>query len=149
MENCKTTSTPINPKEKLSKDDETDKVNQGNLRSFIGCLMYLTATWPDILFVVSLLSRFMHCATEMHLRAAKRIIRYIKGTAEYGVKFKKCENFKCYEFSDSNWAGSINDMKSTSGYCFSLGSWIFSWCSKHQEIVAQSTAEAKFIAPMH
>lgn len=67
MGNCKATSTPMNPKEKLSKEDETDKIVEGNFRSLIKCLMYLTATRLDILFVVRLLSRFLNCATEMHL----------------------------------------------------------------------------------
>ncbi|KAF3626284.1 putative hexokinase-3 [Capsicum annuum] len=92
MENCKAISTPMNPKEKLSKEDGTDKVDEGNFRSLIGCLMYLTATRPDILFVVSLLSRFMHCATEMHLQAAKRIIRYIKVMAAELVRTAKVES---------------------------------------------------------
>ena len=68
----------------------------------IGCLMYLTATRPDILFAVSFLSCFMHCASEMHLRATKRILRYIKGTVDYGVKFEKCQEFKLHGFSDSD-----------------------------------------------
>jgi transposase InsO family protein len=87
MEECKTVSTPMNQKENLSKEDGFDKVDEGYYRSLIGCLMYLTATRPDILFAVSILSRFMHCASEMHLKAAKRILRYIKGTIDYGVKF--------------------------------------------------------------
>ena len=53
---------------------------------------------------------------------------------------------KLFGYSDSDWGGSLDDMKSTSGYCFSLGLGIFSWCSKKQDIVAQSTAEAKFVA---
>ncbi|XP_049358686.1 uncharacterized mitochondrial protein AtMg00810-like [Solanum verrucosum] len=73
MENCKTTSTPMNPKEKLSKEDGTNKIDEGKFRSLIRCLMYLTATRSDILFVVSLLLRFMHSATEMHLRAEKEL----------------------------------------------------------------------------
>lgn len=104
--------------------------------------MYLIATRPDILFVVSLLSRFMHCASEMHLRAAKRILRYIKGIVDYGVKFEKCKELMLHGFSDSDWVGSNDDMKSTSGYCFSIGSGFFSWCT---EIVAQSTVEAELI----
>jgi hypothetical protein len=136
----------MNQKEKLSKNDGADKVDEGYFRSMIGCLMYLTTTRPDILFVVSLLSRFMHGASELHLRAAKRILRYVKGTVNYGVKFEKCQSFKLYGFSDSDWAGSLDDMRSTSGYCFNFGSGVFSWCSKKQEIVAQSTAEAEFIA---
>ncbi|GAU16908.1 hypothetical protein TSUD_36660 [Trifolium subterraneum] len=102
--------------------------------------------WPDILFSVSLLSRFMHCASELHLKAAKRVIRYIKGTVHYGVKYCKVKDFKLFGYSDSDWAGSSDDMKSTSGYCFSIGSSVFSWCSKKQEVVAQSTAEAEFVA---
>jgi len=146
MEECKVVSTPMNQKQKLSKEDGADKIDEGYYRSLIGCLMYLTTTRPDILFVVSLLSRFMHCASEMHLIATKRILRYIKGTVDFGIKFEKCQEFKSYGFSDSDWAGSIDDMKSTSGYCFTLGSGMFLWCTKKQEIVAQSTAEAEFIA---
>ena len=50
--------------------------------------MYLTATRPDMVHVVSLLSRYMHCASEIHLQSAKRIVRYIKGTIDFGIKFK-------------------------------------------------------------
>ena len=88
----------------------------------------------------------MNCATEMHLQAAKRVLRYIKGTTDYGVKFKNCQNFRFYGFLDSDWGGNVDDMRSTSGYCFSFGSGIFSWCSKKQDFVTQSTAEAKFVA---
>jgi len=102
MEECKATSTPMNQKEKLIKNDEADKVDEGYFKSMIGCLMYLTTTRPDILFAVSLLSRFMHGASELHLRAAKRILRYVKGTVSYGVKFEKCQSFKLYGFSDSD-----------------------------------------------
>jgi len=69
----------------------------------------------------------------MHLKATKRVLRYIKGTIDYGVKFQKCENFRLYRFSDSDWAGSVDDMKSTS------------WCSKKQDIVARFTVKAEFI----
>ena len=67
MEECKSISTPMNQKKKLSKKDDTNKVDEGYYRRLIGCLMYLTTTRPYILFVVSLLSRFMHCASEVHL----------------------------------------------------------------------------------
>lgn len=59
-------------------------VNEIDFRSLVGCLMYLTATRPDILHVVSVLSRFLHCVREVHLQAAKRVLRYIKGTVDYG-----------------------------------------------------------------
>ncbi|XP_068475123.1 secreted RxLR effector protein 161-like [Phaseolus vulgaris] len=108
--------------------------------------MYLTTTRPDILNAVSILSRFMHFPNETHMRAAKRVIRYIKGTWNFGVKLLKHKEFKLTGFSDSDWGGSIDDMKSTSEYCFSLRSGMFSWSSKKQETVAQSTAEAEFVA---
>jgi hypothetical protein len=146
MENCKPTATPMNQKDKFSKEDGTARVNEEKYRSLIGCLLYLTATRPDILYATNLLSRFMHCPSELHMRAAKRILRYIKGTCSFGVKFMQCKTLKLHGFSDSDWGGFIDDMKSTSGFCFNLGSTIFSWSSKKQSIVAQSTAEAEFIA---
>lgn len=146
MEDCKAVKTPMNQKEKLVKDDGSAKVDEAEFRSLIGCLMYLTATRPDILNAVSILSRFMHCPNETHMRVAKRVIRYIKGTWNYGVKFLRQKEMELFGFSDSDWGGSIDDMKSTSGYCFCLGSGMFSWSSRKQETVAQSTAEAEFIA---
>ncbi|KAL8096063.1 hypothetical protein AgCh_037136 [Apium graveolens] len=143
---CKAVSTPMNQKEKLCENDGGDKVDEGYYRSMIGCLMYLTATRPDILNAVSVLSRFMHCASELHLKAAKRVIRYIKGTSHYGIKFQRSKNFKLVGYSDSDWGGCTDDMRSTSGYCFTFGSGMFSWKSKKQETVAQSTAEAEFVA---
>ena len=137
--------TSMDQKEKLCKEDGTKKIDQAYFRSMIGCLMYLTATRPDILNDVSILSRFMNCASEMHLKAAKRVIRYVKGTSNFGIKFKRTKEFNLTSFSDSDWGGSIDDMKSTSGCCFSIGSGAFSWCSKKQDIVAQSTTEAEFI----
>ena len=90
MEECKSISTPMNQKEKFNKEDGANKIDEGYYRSLIGCLKYLTAKRPNILFVVSLLSRFMHCASEIHLKAAKRILRYVKVTIDYGVRFEKC-----------------------------------------------------------
>jgi hypothetical protein len=146
MEECKSMTTPMNVKEKFCKDDGADKVDEAIYRSLIGCLMYLTATRPDIMHAVSLLSRFMHCASEVHFKAAKRVVRYIKGTLSYGIQFSCIENFDLQGYADSDWAGSCDDMKSTSRYCFSFGSRIFSWCSKKQEVIAQSTAEAEYVA---
>ena len=87
MKSYKSTSTPMNLKEKFNKNDGTNKVDKGQYRGLIGCLMHLKATRSNIAFVVSLLSCFMHCASELHLQAVKRIIRYVKGTISYGIKF--------------------------------------------------------------
>ncbi|KAK4385546.1 hypothetical protein Sango_2678600 [Sesamum angolense] len=104
-------------------------------------------TRPDILSTVSILSRFMHYASELHPKAAKRLIRYVKGTSDFCVKFTRRKEFKLVGFFFySDRGGSIDDMRSTSGYCFTLGSGVFSWSSKKQEIVVQSIAKAEFIA---
>ena len=146
MEECKPTSTHMNQKEKFCKENGVEKVDEGLFRSMIGCLMYLTATRPDIMYAVSLLLRYMHCASEIYFQAAKRVLRYVKGTIDYGIKFSQVKNFILHGYSDSDWVGCVDDMRSTSGYCFSFGYGIFSWSSKKQEIVAQSTIEAEYVA---
>ncbi|XP_016690501.1 secreted RxLR effector protein 161-like [Gossypium hirsutum] len=94
---------------------------------------------------VTLLSRFMHCCNVAHFKAVKRVLRYVKETLGYGVKFEKAEDLKLVGYSDSDWAGLVDDMKSTSGYFFTLGSGVFSWSSNKQQTVAQSTAETEYI----
>ncbi|XP_052477238.1 secreted RxLR effector protein 161-like [Gossypium raimondii] len=115
-------------------------------KSLIGSLLYLTATKPDIMFAVSVLSRYMNCCNDQHFQAAKRVLRYIKGTIGHGVLFKRAKSMKLIGYADSDWAGSCDDMKSTSGYAFSLGSSMFCWSSKKQNLVAQSTAEVEYVA---
>ncbi|XP_024626555.1 uncharacterized mitochondrial protein AtMg00810-like [Medicago truncatula] len=121
MENRKSMSTPMCPKERLCKDVE-EQVDETLYQSLIGCLMYLTTTRSDILYDVNVLSRFMNCAKESLFKGAKRVLRYVKGTLNFGIKLCRSENFKLRGYSDSDW-----DMKSTSGYCFSYGTGIFSW----------------------
>ncbi|GKU97380.1 hypothetical protein SLEP1_g10529 [Rubroshorea leprosula] len=146
MANCKTVSTPMVPCEKLRSDDGAAKIDAGVYRSLIGRLLYLSATRPHIMHSVSLLSRFMHSPSEIHFKAAKRILRYVKGTTDFGVLYKCSTNVKLIGFTDGDWAGSEEDMKSTSGQCFSIGSRVISWSSKKQDSIAKSTAEAEYIA---
>ncbi|KAK5776596.1 hypothetical protein PVK06_044556 [Gossypium arboreum] len=146
MTNCKTVRTPVAQGEKLTSSGNQERVDEKEYRSLVGCLLYLTATRPNIMFGVSLLSRFMHCYDVVHYKAAKRILRYVKGTLSYGVKFEKEKELKLTGYSDSDWAGSIDDMKSTFGYFFTLSSRVFCWSSKKQQTVALSTAEAEYIA---
>ncbi|KAA3474856.1 receptor-like protein 12 [Gossypium australe] len=140
------TSTPVAVGEKLSSQGDFEQVSEFVYRSLVGCLLYLTATRPDIIYVVRLLSRFMHCYNEKHFQAAKRVLRYIKGTLSYGVLFSKAESMKLVGYADSDWARSIDDMKSTSGYVLTLGSAIFCWNLRKQNVVAQSTAEVEYVA---
>ncbi|KAL0379259.1 UNVERIFIED_CONTAM: Retrovirus-related Pol polyprotein from transposon RE1 [Sesamum radiatum] len=146
MESCKTVTTPLVTGEKYKREDGSQKVDGSIYRSLIGSLLYLTATRPDIMFATSLLSRFMQSPSQIHYGAAKRILRYFQGTKDFGIWYKSTNDAKLVGYTDSDWAGSADDMKSTSGYTFSLGSGIFSWASKKQATVAQSSAEAEYIA---
>lgn len=100
MEDYKEMSSPMNQKEKLSKNDGVERMEEIYFRGLVGCLMYLIATRPNILYVVSILSRFMHCASEVHLKSAKRVVSDIKGTINYGVKFQKKLGLKLLGYSD-------------------------------------------------
>ncbi|KAL2325690.1 hypothetical protein Fmac_024748 [Flemingia macrophylla] len=146
MEKCKPMTTPLVANEKLSLHDSTSKVDASIYRSLIGSLLYLSATRPNIMFAASLLSRFMHSPSEAHYKAAKRVLRYIRGTTDYGLWFLKDESVDLEGYADSDWTGSENGAKSTSGYVFSFGSGVFSWNSKKQDVVAQSSAEAEYIS---
>ncbi|KAL0300076.1 UNVERIFIED_CONTAM: Retrovirus-related Pol polyprotein from transposon RE2 [Sesamum calycinum] len=88
----------------------------------------------------------MQSPSQVHYAAAKRILRYLRGTKDFGIWYKSTNDAKLVGYTDSDWAGSVDDMKSTSGYTFSLGSGIFTWASKKQATVAQSSAEAEYIA---
>ena len=102
MNNYKSTNISMNLKEKFSKNDGTNKVDEGQYKILIGCLMYLTTRISDIAFTVSFLSWFMHRASELHFEGAKRIVRYIKGIINYGIKFSRLQNFKLHGYSDND-----------------------------------------------
>ncbi|GJV21584.1 retrovirus-related pol polyprotein from transposon TNT 1-94 [Tanacetum coccineum] len=133
MSECKPKETPLVVNEKLMKEDGSSKVDATLYRSLVGKLLYLTATRPDIMFVASLLSRFMHNPSQIHIGVGKRILRYLQGTKDFGIKYVKNANINLHGFCDSDWGGCTYDMKSTSEYIFSLGSGVFSWCTKEQQ----------------
>lgn len=108
--------------------------------------MYLTHTRPDISHSVGVISRFMQTPTKQHMGAAKRILRYVAGTTSYGLWYKSVENPSLIGYSDSDWAGSLDDRRSTSGQVFFYGDNAICWNSKKQSTVALSTAEAEYNA---
>jgi hypothetical protein len=108
--------------------------------------MYLVNTRPDICYAVSALSQFMSQPRQIHWVAAKHVLRYLRGTVGYGLRYASSVDMRLQGYVDSDWAGSAVDRKSTSGCCFSLGSAMVSWCSRKQTFVALSTAEAEYIA---
>jgi hypothetical protein len=95
---------------------------------------------------VNTLSQYLVEPRRVHLVAAKHVMRYLKGTLEYGLCYTGDHDFRLYGYTDSDWAGSVSDRKSTSGCCFSLGSAMTSWQSRKQSSIALSTTEAEYIA---
>jgi hypothetical protein len=146
MEVCNMVCSPIVPGNRLTKDESGKSVDSTKYKQIVGCLMYLLATRPDLAFSVCLIARYMERPTEMHLAAAKRILRYLKGTMNLGILYKRDLNRSLQGWTDSDYAGDLDDRKSTSGYVFKFGSSAISWSSKKQPIVTLSTTEAEFVA---
>ena len=112
----------------------------------IGSLLYLTASRPDILFSVCLCARFQSDPRESHLTAVKRIFRYLRGTTNLGLLYKKSSYYKLVGFCDADYAGDRIERKSTSGNCQFLGENLISWASKRQATIALLTAEVEYIS---
>ena len=108
--------------------------------------MYLTATHLDLMFVVSLISRFMTCPTQQHFAAAKRVLWYLKGTVDYGVFYRKGGVSGLIGFTNSGYVGDMEDSKSTSSYVFMMSGEAIAWFSRKQPIVTFSTTKAEFVA---
>ncbi|GJR13502.1 retrovirus-related pol polyprotein from transposon TNT 1-94 [Tanacetum coccineum] len=141
----KTTSTPIETNKALVKDEEAEAVDVHLYRSMIGSLMYLTASRPDIMFVVCACARFQVTPKTSHIHVVKRIFRYLKGQPKLGLWYPRDSPFDLEAFSDSDYAGASLDRKSTTGGCQFLGKRLISWQCKKQTIVANSTTEAEYV----
>ena len=121
MEKCKAMATPLFVNEKLSNNDANSKVDASVYRRLIGSLLYLLATKPNIMFAASLFSSFMHSPSQTHYSVAKQVLRYIKGTFEYGLCFLKNESEKLQGYANSDWADNLDDSKSICVISFHLG----------------------------
>ncbi|MCI13171.1 gag-pol polyprotein [Trifolium medium] len=146
MENASHKRTLAATHLKLTKDEKGVDVDQSQYRSMIGSLLYLTASRPDITFVVDVCARYQSEPKMSHLTQVKRILKYVNGTCDYGILYTHGENSMLIGYCDADWAGSADDRKSTSGACFFLGNNLISWFSKKQNCVSLSTAEAEYIA---
>jgi hypothetical protein len=145
MEDCKPMATPMITNLKKLNSFESKKVSPTIYRQLIRCLMYLTNTRPDICFSVNTLSQHMVDPKRVHWIAKKHILRYLKGTIEYMLQCLQGDQVKLVGYSDSDWAGSTTNRKSTSGCCFSLGLGMISWYNKKQKLVALSSAEVEYM----
>ena len=112
----------------------------------IGSVLYPTASRPDISYSVGVCARYQANPKESHLKAVKRIIRYVSSTCDFGIVYTFGSNLEIAGYSDSDWAGDADDRKITSGGCFFVGNNLVSWHSKKQNCVYLSTAQAEYIA---
>ena len=134
---------PIVPGQKIGRDEAGEKVDSTLYKQMVGSLMYLTATRPDLMYAVSLISRFMANPTQLHFAVAKRIMRYLKGTMEYGIWYKKEGEAGLIGYNDSDYAGDIDDSKSKYGYVLLMRGGDVEWSSRKQQIVTISNNEAE------
>lgn len=127
----------------LSIHDGEPLVDPTQYQSLVGALQYYTFTCPDINFSVDKLYQFMHAPTYTHLQAAKRPLRYLKGTMNHGIVLSSSSvALTC--FTDADWARCSDDRRSTSGLCVFLGSSLVSWGSSKQRVVSRSSAESEY-----
>ena len=141
----KPVSTPYDASLILRKNKRIMR-DQLRYSQIIGSLMYLaSATRPDISFAVSKLSRFVSNPGDDHWKALERVMRYLKGTMNYGIHYTGYPRV-LEGYSDSNWISDADEIKATSGYVFTLGGGAVSWKSCKQTILTRSTMEAELTA---
>jgi hypothetical protein len=152
MKDCKPVSTPTNLGQKLTKamspSTEKAKLEMAEVpyRSAVGSLIYLvTGTRPDIAVAVGEVSKFLDNPGREHWMAVKRILRYLKQTEKIGI-WCNPKSTELEGYSDADWAGDLDNRRSTTGYLFKIGGVPICWKSKRQPTVALSTAEAEYMA---
>ncbi|GJR49287.1 uncharacterized mitochondrial protein-like protein [Tanacetum coccineum] len=144
MEDCNETSYPMEKDLKLSKAEDEPEVEATQYRKVVGCLCYLLHTRLDLTYSVGVVSRYMQSLRESHARAIKQILRYLKGTTSFGIKYKWGNDMRLVGYSSHN--VNIDDGRSNTGYIFYLGTSPITWCSKKQATVTLSSCEAEFMA---
>ena len=131
-------------------NEEKELMKKIPFKSLIGSLQYIAlSTRPDIAYAVNQLSRFLSDPGQEHWMGGKRVLRYLKGTAKMGLLYKNhdgSQKTKIEVYCDADWAGDVDDRKSTTGIVIKLNGCPVVWLSKKQQIVALSTAEAEYIA---
>ncbi|XP_065871845.1 uncharacterized mitochondrial protein AtMg00810-like [Euphorbia lathyris] len=137
-------TTPVDTKQKLSLSSGSPYHDPFEYRSLAGALQYLTLTRPDISYAVHQVCLFMHAPRTQHMAAIKRILRYVKGTLDYGLHLTASSLDSLVSYTDADWGGCPDTRRSTSGYCVFLGDNLISWSAKRQPTLSHSSAEAEY-----
>ena len=140
----KSNDTPIDSNLKLDENLNGRLVNSGSYQRLVGKLIYLFHTRPNIAYVVSLISQFMHAPHKSHLEIVLRILRYLKSAPRKGLFFMKNNHLHVELYTDSDYGRSEIVNRSTSGYCTFIGGNLVTWRSKKLTVVARSSVEAEF-----
>lgn len=111
----------------------------------IGSLLYLTLSRPDITFAIGVCDKYEVKPKISNITQVKRILKYTNGTSDHGMMYSHSYNSMLVGYCDADWAGNVDDRKSTSEGCFFLGNNIISWFSKKQNCVSLSSAKAEYI----
>jgi hypothetical protein len=149
MSECHPSVTPVDTHAKLSASDGGLLPDAMEYRSLAGGLQYLTLTRPDISYVVQQICLHMHAPRTSHLALVKCVLRYVRGTMDFGLHLRASSSTSLTAYSDADWAGCPDSRRSTSGYCVYYGDSLISWSSKHQTTVSRSSAEAEYRAVAH
>jgi len=146
MMSCKLVSTLLSTSEKLSANESSPlgPSDATNYRSVVGALQYLTLTRPDISYLVNKVCQYLHAPTTLHWAAVKRILRYMKHTTKLGFKICRSSSSLITAFSDADWAGCLDDWRSTGGFAVFLGGNLISWSARKQATVSRSSTEAEY-----
>ncbi|WVZ95460.1 hypothetical protein U9M48_041223, partial [Paspalum notatum var. saurae] len=146
MTSCKPSPTPLSVSEKLSRHEGVllNSEESTRYRSIVGALQYLTLSRPDLAFSVNKVCQFLHAPTSVHWTAVKRILRYVKYTINLGLTFFKSKSTLLSAYSDADWAGSIDDRRSTGGFAIYFGPNLISWSARKQTTVSRSSTEAEY-----
>lgn len=146
LSECRPAATPMQEKLQLLPDMKAAPADSVHYQRMVGKLIFLTHTRPDIAYAVSVVSRFMAAPQVPHAQAVKHLYRYLQGTIDLALFYRRGEDEVLYGFTDADWAGDAYDRRSTTGYIFMSGSTPVTWNSKKQPTVALSSTESEYMA---
>lgn len=147
LKDCNPAKSPMDPSYIKSDSNSKPFEDITRYRSLVGALLYVAVNArPDVAVSVSLLGRKVSGPTEMDWTAAKRVVRYLKGTRDYRLEFGPGQGWSLEGYSDADWAGDQESRKSTSGYIFFFGTGPIAWVSHKQACVSLSSMEAEYVA---